>query len=95
MEADFQQEEQQRKQRTLKVNQLQSKLDANNKLFWLLNDSFNDDDLANEVTSGDKEKYENKIKSLAIETITKNGIDIDFLVNIIEEYNKPPFEINY
>ena len=60
MEADFQQEEQQRKQRTLKVNQLQSKLDANNKLFWLLNDSLNDDNLANEVTLEDKEKYEKK-----------------------------------
>ena len=57
MEADFQQEEQQRKQRTVKVNQLQSKLDANNKLFWLLNDSFNDDDLAYEIDVINNERY--------------------------------------
>ena len=87
MYSTHDQQEKEQKQRRLKAKQLEHKLEENFKLDRLLYK----EDIISTGKIEDRRRYEDKLKKLAIETISKVDPDTEFLLKIINEYDILPF----
>ena len=87
MYSTHDQQEKEQKQRRLKAKHLENKLEENFKLDRLLYK----EDIISTGKIEDRRRYEDKLKKLAIETISKVDPDTEFLLKIINEYEILPF----